>query len=383
MSKSTSEVLTIIFVVLASTFLIWLPHLLKVPNFWGLSFNEGFNTIYRNYDGLNYIVIAKSLYNPELISQIPQTLNPNYYPAHFPGYPLLIALFAPMLGFLKSMLFVTLLFTIFAAVAFYYLVKDFKLTEKPLLLTLVFLLLPARWIIVRNVGSPEPVFIFFVILTLYFLLKALHNNLTHYFIWASAFFAALAQLTRPPGALLALSIGLFVLWRSFQKKSFTFAFNFYPFILVPLTLLGIFYWYSQSTGDFWAYFHSGDNIHLTFPPFQVFNSNQFWVGDNWLEDIIFILIIQLLAGIYLIKQKLYPFAFFVITFFTAAIFVAHRDISRYTLPIAPFVIIAFEKVLTSREFKFVLIVLALALYLYSQNFILNNTAPIPNLEVYN
>ena len=83
------------------------------------------------------------------------------------------------------------------------------------------------------------------------------------------------------------------------------------------------------------------------------------------------------------KRKLYPMAFFVLTYLTAAIFVAHRDISRYILPVTPFILIAFEKVLTSKEFKIILPIIALAIYLYAQNFILSNTAPIPNLEIYN
>jgi len=63
--------------------------------------------------------------------------------------------------------------------------------------------------------------------------------------------------------------------------------------------------------------------------------------------------------------------------------VAHRDISRYVLPVAPFVLIAFEKVLTSREFKIIFPVILLAIYLYAQNFLLQNTAPIPNPILFN
>ena len=93
--------------------------------------------------------------------------------------------------------------------------------------------------------------------------------------------------------------------------------------------------------------------------------------------------LELLAGLLLLKQKLYPLAFFVFTYLIASMFVAHRDISRYTLPIAPFALIAFEKVLVSREFKIVLGILAIAIYLYSQNYLLQNTAPVPDLSVYN
>lgn len=383
MKKTLTHLILISAFVLISTFLIWLPHVLSISYFWGLNFSSGFNTIYRNFDGLEYIIIAKTFYDPKLITQIPQQLPAIYFASHFPGFPILIAALAPFFGFLKSMLFISIIFTILSALAFFLLVRDFHLTSKPLFLTFVFLLLPARWIIVRSVGSPEPMFIFFIIVSLYFFLKVTHSPLhTTNYILLSALFASFAQLTRPPGALLGLALGLYVLWQGYQKKSFKYVLSFYPFILIPTTLLSLFVWYGVQYGDFFAYFHSGDNIHLTFPPFQIFNSSQFWVGTIWLEDVIYIFVLGLLAGFLLIKQKLFPLAFFLFTYLVAAMFVAHRDISRYTLPIAPIALIAFEKILVSKEFKIVLVILALALYLYSQNFILSNTAPVPDLSFY-
>lgn len=363
------------------TILIWFPSLLRLQNFYYMDFSQGFANIYRNYDGLEYIVIAKTFYDPVKISHLSQTLPANYYAAHFPGYSLLILLFTPLLGMLKSMLFVSSLFTFLATWAFYFLVRDFKLTSKPLILSLIFLVLPARWLIVHSIGSSEPVFIFFIICALYFFMKFEELHMQK-FIWAVAFFGLAAQITRPPGILLFVALGLYLIWK-FKQNLFTKIWSYYPLFLIPLGLIGVFYWYSISYGDFWAYFKSGDNIHLLFPPFQVFNSNQFWVGEHWLEDVILVFILGLLGGILLLKEKLIPLGFFVLTYMTASFFVAHRDISRYILPVFPFVLIAFEKVLVSKEFKIVLIILALAIYLYAQNFILNNIAPIPNLKVFN
>jgi len=389
MPKVINHLFIIVFFILVTTFLVWLPHYLALPNFLGLNFSNGFSTIYRNFDGLEYVVIAKSFYNPGLIASIPLSQPPIYYASHFPGYAMLIFAFAPALGFLKSMLFVSLLSTIFAAFAFYFLVRDFKLTAQPLILTLVFLILPARWLIVRTVGSAEPVFIFFTVSAIYFFMK---YELQHKYslLIFSAISAMMAQVTRPPGILLFIALALYIHYKAWLKtkqigwtKAFIQNLRFFPFAVVPLALLGIFYFYSQSYHDFFAYFHSGDNIHLTFPPFQSLNKNEFWVGQIWLEDIIYIFILEFFAGLLLIKQKLYPMAFFVLTYMVASSFVAHRDISRYTLPVVPFVIIAYEKVLVSKEFKIVLVILALAIYLYSQNFILANTVPLPNLTLYN
>src|SRR5258708_1884804 len=150
MSKTAKDLLYIVLFTLAMTFLIWIPHILALHSLYNLDFSAGFNSIYRNFDGLEYVVIAKSFYNPEIIKTIPFTLTPAYYASHFPGYSLLILLFSPFLGFLKSMLFVSLTSTIGAAIAFYFLVKNFKLTAQPLLLSLIFLILPARWLIVHS-----------------------------------------------------------------------------------------------------------------------------------------------------------------------------------------------------------------------------------------
>src|SRR3990167_3320362 len=175
MSKTLKDISLIVSATLIVTILIWLPHVLRL-NFYGLNFSEGFNTIYRNFDGIEYIIIAKSFYNPEAIATLPQSLSASYYAAHFPLYSLLILLFTPFLGFLKSMLFVTLISTIGSVIAFYFLLKDFKLTSQPLFLSLLFLILPARWLIVHSVGSSEPTFILLTILSVYYLMKFEQNG---------------------------------------------------------------------------------------------------------------------------------------------------------------------------------------------------------------
>lgn len=389
MTKTLKDLLTLSTLTLIITFLVWLPHILALPNFWGLDFSNGFATIYRNFDGLEYIVIAKSFYNPVVIASLPLSLPANYFASHFPGYAIAIAGFAPILGYLKSMLFVSLLSTILSVWVFYLLIRDFKLSAHPLFLSVLFLVLPARGLIVHSVGSSEPIFMLFILLTIYFFMK-FEQTKQMLAIYLAGAFGLATQITRPPGILLFIALALYVHWRfylqskvlSFQKAWFDHL-KYFPLILIPLGLLGIFYLYGQTLGDFWAYFHSGDNIHLTFPPFQVFNKHQFWVGEAWLEDLIYIFALGFLGGVLLLKQKLYPLAFIVLTYLVASTFIAHRDISRYILPIAPFLLIAFEKVLTSKEFKIILPIILLAIYLYSQNFILQNVAPVPNLQPFN
>jgi hypothetical protein len=383
-NKTYFHLTLITIITLLMTLAVWLPHILRL-DVYGLNFSEGFNTIYRNYDGMEYITIAKSLYFPEEIRKIPQPLPAIYYAAHFPGYSLAILVFAPFLGYLKSMLFVALLFTVLSAWMFYFLVRDFALTKYPLWLTILFLILPARWFIIHSVGSSETMFSFFIISALYFLMKY-ESTSKWRFIYLTGLMGFAAQITRPPGALLAVSVGAYLLWKIFTSnenlvKGFLQAFyKYHPLLLIPLALAAVFGWYQLSYGDFFAYFKTGDNIHLIFPPYQVFNKDSFWVGEIWLEDIIYVFILGFLGVMYLFKQKLYPLAFFVLTYLVATIFVTHRDISRYAAPIFPFVLIAFEKVLTTKEFKIVSVLVGLAIYLYAQNFLLNNTAPYPNVE---
>lgn len=390
MSKTLKDILIITASTLGLTLLVWLPYLLRLPNFFSLDFSAGFNTIFRNYDGIEYIIIAKTFYDPIQIASLPQSLPAGYYAAHFPGYALLILAFSPVLGFLKSMIFTSVLFTILSSVTFYFLVRDFKLTFQPLYLSLLFLVLPARWVIVHSVGSSEPVFIFFTLLTVYFFMK-FEQTKKYSEIIMSSIFGSLALFTRPPGVLLLIALAIYIWWKFFQDKekykSFLnkvihYKLSYLPLVLIPLTLLGIFYWYFVSYHDFFAYFHSGDNIHLTLPPYQIFNKAQHWVGDIWLEDIIYLFILGFLVAIMLIKRNLKVMGIYVLTFMVASILIAHRDISRYILPIFPFVLIAYEKILTSKEFKIVLAIILLGIYLYSQNFILNNTAPFPNLEAF-
>lgn len=396
MSKTLRDVAIIFGSTILLTLAVWLPHILRL-NFYGLNFSEGFNTIYRNFDGINYIIIAKSLYNERIIAALPQELPHTYYAAHFPLYSLLILIFSPLLGFLKSMLFVSVISTAAAAIAFYFLVRDFKLSHQPLWLSLVFLMLPARWLIVHSVGSAEPTFIFFTILALYFFLK-FEEKRSYLDVTLAGMFGLLAQWTRPPGILLFIAFGLYILWKSYNKNPGIFinqtikkSLSYFPLILIPAGLISIFFLYQVTYNDFFAYFHSGDNIHLTFPPFQVFNKNQFWVGDIWLEDVVYVYLLGLFSGIMLLKSDRSHnlpsgakiLGIYVLTYIGASLFVAHRDISRYVLPIFPFALIAFEKVLVSREFKIVLVIISLGIYLYAQNFILQNTAPFPNLQYFN
>lgn len=358
--------------------LVWLPFLLGLDAFFGIPIpNGGMQNVAANYDGPLYIVIAKSFYNLSYIAthySFPLPLE--YYAAHFPLYPLTIKLFSLPLGFPWGMLFATLFGSVLSTIYFYLLAKSVKTGKAALWLVVVFAIFPARWLIVRAVGSPEPLFVGLIMASVY------HFNKKQY--WLAGIFGALAQLTKSPAILLfvAYFCAIFLpklkelATKRFAQWISTLNFRAYPILLIPSALLGLFYLYKVQFGDFLAYFNSGDNIHLFFPPFQIFNYSQPWVNTHWLEEIIFIYVFALLGLIALIKQKQTVFAWFVGIFTVTIFFVSHRDLMRYSLPILPYVVLAFHKELSSKEFKLILAIIALPIFLFSLAFISNNIMPI-------
>lgn len=375
--KDISSYCILIFVVLISTIAVWFPFLFRAPSWLGLKIdNSNFQYIYKQYDGPLYIIPAKTLYDPKKI-ETPQKgliislpLTAGYFAAHFPLYPLAIRLvrevseFAGGLGYLKSMILVNFLSTIFLTLFFYFFIKKLGLGKNPLLLSIVFLFLP-RFLVVRSVGAPESLFLLLILLSLYCFEK---NK-----FWLAGICGGLAAMTKSPGILLFAVYFLVLVERFLKTKRGNW--NWLGILGIPLGMLAVFGIYKIQYGDFFAYFHSGDNIHLI-GPFSVFNYQSKWVGTAWLEDIIFYFFMGASTLVSLRGNKYRSLFYFSFIFFVATIFVQHRDIARYSLPLWPLTIIAFEKFFSSRKFLIALLILLPALYLYAWNFLLFNIIPI-------
>lgn len=358
---------TLILAVLISTILLWLPFLLRVQSWLGLDFtNNTFLTLYKQYDGLLYVVVAKSLYNPDIIRslRLELLLEPIYFAAHFPLYPLFIRVGSYIFGFMKSMILVNVLFSVLLTTFFYYFLKFFKVTSRPLALSIVFIFLP-RFFITRTTGAPEPMFMLFILMSIFFFEQK------KYFF--AGIFGALATLTKSPGVLLAIAYALVFLERAIKEKKQDY--SGYPILLIPIALLAVFAWYSFQYHDVLAYFHSGDNLHLVFP-FSVFNYQKSWVGTAWLEDALIYFFMYALTVVYLWSSKNRTFFYFSVVFFAATLFVQHRDISRYSLPLWPFACIAFERLFTSKKFLIAAAIILPGIYLYAWNFLLFNILPV-------
>src|SRR4030042_1027771 len=76
--------LPIIAFAIIPTLFIWLPFFFRFPSFWKIPLPvNGMASIVANYDGPLYIVVAKTLYNPELIKSFAFSLPVEYDAAHF------------------------------------------------------------------------------------------------------------------------------------------------------------------------------------------------------------------------------------------------------------------------------------------------------------
>lgn len=380
MERSRNLLLLAILTV-ATTFVLWLPFLLRLPEFWGIELRrDGMATVVANYDGPYYIVVAKTLYNPQaVVASFSFPLPSIYYSAHYPLFPMLIRGVDTIFSFISypyAMMAVTIVTSILAVWMFYILARSVGLAKHALWLSIIFLIFPARWLTTRSIGSPEPLFLLLIMASVYFFDK---KNW-----WLAGILGALAQLTKSPAILLFVAYIIAIIAPHWQNLAHTntsawiknLPWRAYPILLIPLTLLGLFAFYGYVYGDFFAYFNSGDNLHLFFPPFQVFNPEATWVGTFWLEEIIWIYLFGALGIVYLIKQKRAAMASFVLIFFVSTLFISHRDLARYSLPIVPFLLIAFNRVIIRPEFKWVVLVLLVPIYLASIVFINNNVTPI-------
>jgi hypothetical protein len=368
---------------LIPTLLIWLPFFLRIGTFWGIPLPQnGMATIVSNYDGPLYLVAAKTLYNKPLIEanfQFP--LPTEYYTAHFPLFPLLIKLVGVIINYPYAMLIVTISSSILATYFFIKLISLYVDKKNIIFMTFLFSIFPARWLIVRSVGSADPLFIASIVASLYYFKNKKY--------WLAGLWGAIAQITKSPGILLFVSYLVFLIIPIVKNKFFMptkkwfESLNFkktFPIFLIPLALILVFTFYKITQGDFRAYFHSGDNIHLIFPPFSVFNYSAPWVGTFWLEEIIFIYLLGTIGVCRLFQKKEFELGIFSTIFFLLTLFIAHRDLMRYSLPLIPLMFVAFSDTLIKKEFKIALCVIIIPIYLYSLAFISQNVMPIANWE---
>lgn len=360
--------LYILLFVIFSSFLVWLPFIQQL-SFLGLrAANTDTGLVYRNYDGLLYVIAAKSWYKQAIIDSlhIDVPLDSRYYAAHLPLYPALITFFAFVVGYVKSMMFTTLFFTVLLGWFFYYFIQKLRLSEKPLLLTFIFLMLP-RFLVVRSVGSPESMFMLLILISIFFFEKK------NYLVAGIA--GGLATMTKLPGILLFPALGLIEVFKTivtekFEKRALW-------LLMIPAGLGAVCLIYQRQMGDFFAYWNTGYVVPMPYP-YSVFNSGARWVGTHWLEETVLYFALYAMTVIYAYRHRVKSLFYFSLIFFIGLIFVQHRDISRYALPLWPVTCIIFERFLTSKKTLLALLVIVPAIYLYTWTFIQGNAMPVSN-----
>ena len=362
----------ILAVSLIPIFVLYIPFMLKLEHFFFLTFQEtGFTNVLKNWDGPHYMLIAQTFYDiPATEKLLFTSLPASYYPAHFPLFPILIALLAPIMGYFYAGLSINLLFGILLNILFYTVAQ--KYTKHPLFLTFVFTVFPGRFFITRGIVAPETMMVFFIFLAL---VMWEHKRYFQGAVWGT-----LGILTKVKAGFLLPAFFAQQTEEYFLKKKKINVRAIWMF-LIPTALLGLFTFYYFRTGNFFAFFEAeqGNDLFITFP-FAQFHSASAWIGTAWLEDVVFYFAAMFILTVTLYNKKDHRSWFYYVLFYTLfLIFVPQRDITRFSYPMYPIFLLTFQKWFTSKEFRAALVLLLPAIYFYAWNFMIQNQAPIANL----
>lgn len=343
---------------------------------WPFLSSNDTDLVFRYWDGPSYVTVAYSLYSKGGEVYSAYGFGADFYSAHFPAYPLAIRLFSAI-GYFNSMLLVTVLATIAASLAFYFLARESCPPKGALLLSIVFLLFPPRWVIYHSVGASEPLFLFSVISSVFFLGR---KN-----VFFSAAFGVLAALTRTTGVLLFPALvaaavhGKYFNGKASETKETRIPAavikEFAALLLIPAAFLLLLAFFNLQFGSFLAPFKINAG-YIKGPLSAVVEHGGAQAGE----------FTALLFGAYLLglarlwQRERVLFFFASAAFVLPFIFVSHNDLSRYLLPAFPFaLLLAFDDVLAPmlerKGFWLAFAVLVAATYAYAWNAIPNNLMP--------
>jgi len=361
------EIFFIIVISVIPIFLIYLPFILKLKQFLFLTIqNPGIFNIFRNWDGPNFLMVARTWYDLDAIGKrlfIP--VDVRYFAAHFPLFPLFIALLSTVVNSLYAGILVNIVFGFLLNFLFYSLAK--KYTKHPLFLTLVFTIFPPRYWVLRSVIAAETLMLFFVLFSLYLWEKKQYA--------LSSVLGFFGVLTKVQALFLFPAYVLETIEKKMRKNA-SFDIRTLWMGFIPLAFVGLSVFFYLKLGDFLAFFHAekGNNLNIFFP-FSQFNYRAPWGGFR-LEDVIFYFTALFICIATLWKRKERSWFYFVLSYTIFLVFVPHEDIARYAFPLFPIVLLTFESFFTSKVFKWAFICILPALYFYAINFILVNQAPI-------
>ncbi len=378
------ELIQVALVTFLPILLIFLPFVLHLNQLFFLPIEEpGFFNIIKNWDGPNYIVVAKTFYDTvEIPRYLINELPLEYYVAHLPLYPILILLGAPVFGWLYSGLVMNLLFGFALNILFYTIAKRY--TKYPLFLTFVFTVFPARFYVVRSIIAPETVLVFLILLSIWLFDQ-------RKMVWSSLA-GMLAVLTKVQAVFLFPAFAAVLFERivvpripALQKKMKhlidaklpEWRWSYLSLLLIPGGLLVLSLFYYWRVGDFFAFLNAqkGNELFLTFP-FAHFNYTNPWALTGWLEDVVFYFVAMfvLIGSLAFTKQR--SWFYFALFYTLFLVIVPQRDITRFSMQLMPLLLLHFQEFFTSRAFRIAMICAFPAIYFYAINFLLTNQAPI-------
>jgi hypothetical protein len=309
----------------AGSFLVYAPFLADMT------------TVYRFWDGPNYLTIARTLYdvrpdNP-LLAYVHE---PRYFLVHLPVYPLLVRTLS-IVGYQQALLLVSVLATCAATILFYRLCRDVWKVASPGFLTLVFLFLPPRWLLYRSTGSTEAVYMAFTLAAIFFFERSKVGR-------ASAA-GVLATLTRISGLMIAPAFAV-VLWRRRRFKELTWL------ALIPAALAVYFFFCAARTGNFFEYFSQHGEKMAAFRPFgflpELFRKGLYHQAE-------FHILLALVYAVGTSRLRPFPTIFWYCVFELGLhVFISTEDWSRYFLAMAPFaLVVGFRDVIDTKAFRWI------------------------------
>lgn len=310
---------------------------------WFASLSSGEIGSFMGYwDGPNYVYAAKSLYN--IPSDYPWKrefgYQPSYFACHLPGFPLIISFFATItfnnywIGDMLAIITCSLL----CSYAFRRLLIVYNAVSKPHWTALLFTWLPLRFIVYKSVGASEPLYSFYVYMSL-ICFKINNKILMLFSLWG-------ACITRIEGLSIVGTIGLSYLLRLDIIGAIITSFGF-------LATASMFYLHHIKFGDWKSYFkfNQGRQKLLHFPFFSlVYDSN----SVNKIPRVfkVFDLFLPMLTGTLIIYTISIPIAIFCTVYILYVSSLNHMDTFRYALPAYTLtLLIGFDMIWSSKKFK--------------------------------
>lgn len=309
----------------AGSFLVYAPFLADMT------------TVYRFWDGPNYLTIARTLYdvrpdNPLLA----YVYEPRYFLVHLPVYPMLVRTLSVM-GYQQALLLVSILATGAATLLFYRLCRDVWRVASPGFLTLVFLFLPPRWLLYRSTGSTEAVYLAFTLAAIYFFERSQ--------VGKASVAGVLATLTRISGLMIAPAFAVVLVRRRRWKELAWLA-------LIPAALAVYFFFCAARTGNFFEYFSQHGEKMAAFRPFgflpELFRKGLYHQAE-------FHILLALVYAVGTSRLRPFPTIFWYCVFELGLhVFISTEDWSRYFLAMAPFaLVVGFRDVIDTKAFRWI------------------------------